>query len=160
MYVGEYVKEINQEYFYMDCFGANIEDLVGQHKSFSVKTVKHIGLKVVEQLEILHGMGYLHRDIKSENILIGNQDTLHNIYLIDYGLALKYKNNGVQIGKRKYEGLVGTARYASLVAHSHWEQSPKDDLESLGYVLLFCLRGSLSWMNLDIEDKAEKFKKI
>lgn len=47
-------------------------------------------------------MGYLHRDIKSENILIGNQDTLHNIYLIDYGLALKFKNENIQISKRKY----------------------------------------------------------
>lgn len=102
MYVGEYVKQTSQQYFYMDCFGDNLEDLITKHKNLSVRTVKHIGLKVVEQLQSLHKMGYLHRDIKSENILIGNQDTLHNIYLIDYGLALKFKNENIQISKRKY----------------------------------------------------------
>ena len=76
--------------------------MVIKYRNLSVRTVKHIGLKVVEQLEHLHKMDYLHRDIKTENILIGNQDTLHNIYLIDYGLALKYMTNGIQISKRKY----------------------------------------------------------
>ena len=66
----------------------------------------------------------------------------------------------MQVEKRKYEGLVGTARYASIAAHQHLEQAPKDDLESLGYVLLFCLKGSLSWQNLNIHDKYEKFKKV
>ena len=76
--------------------------MVIKYRNLSVRTVKYIGLKVVEQLEHLHKMDYLHRDIKTENILIGNQDTLHNIYLIDYGLALKYMTNGIQISKRKY----------------------------------------------------------
>ena len=92
---------------------------------------------------------------------MGINEKQNVIYLIDFGLAEKYQNSkGKHINKCIKNGLVGTASYASLNAHLGFEQSRKDDLESLFFVLVYLSTGNLPWMKLNMEDREERIRKI
>ena len=88
---------------------------------------------------------------------------IFQVYLIDFGLAKKYRDKRVRnIPLRQKESceLTGTARYASLNAHKGMELSRRDDLESIGFVLLYFLKGSLPWQGLQARSDQERFKLI
>ena len=111
---------------------------------------------MIQRIEFIHERGFIHRDIKPENFVIGLNDKSNNLYIIDFGLSKRYKdkNTGQHIPYRENRHLVGTARYASINAHLGIEQSRRDDIESIGYVLVYLAFGRLPWQN-----KNEKGKK-
>lgn len=101
--------------------------------------------------------------------MVGYGSNFGTIYLIDLGLAKSYINTNTRkyIERKGGKSLVGTARYVSIASHDGFgndiinlEQSPKDDLESLGYLLLYFLKGSLPWQGIKTQVKTERFKKI
>ena len=155
-------KKDNYCYLSMTLLGPNLENLVRKFNNhFSLKSVTMIGYQIIQRLEILHEKNYLHRDIKPENFLIGLGENARTVYIIDFGLSKKYiDENGNHIPYREKKGLVGTARYTSLNSHLGIEQCRRDDLEAVGYLLIYFLKGNLPWQNLQIENKNEKFKKI
>ena len=70
----------------------------------------------------MHKKGYIHRDLKPENILMGLEEQANTVYLIDYGLAKKWRmSNGDHIPIREGKILTGTARYASANTHLGYE---------------------------------------
>lgn len=160
----------------MDLLGKSLEDLFQEcHRKFDLKTICHIASQMVstkncshslfcqiQRIQKVHEERIIHRDIKPDNFLIGaTESTKNNVYIIDFGLAKCYKNSeGEHIPFRDGKNLTGTARYASLNTHIGYEQSRRDDLETIGHVLLYFLRGSLPWQGLPGRSKDEKYNNI
>lgn len=129
---------------------------------FEMPTVLLMAIQMIERIMIFHSKRYIHRDIKPENFALGLAELNQTIYIIDYGLAKKYKNpmTSEHIPFRRHKKLTGTARYASINTHLGYEQSRRDDLECLGYTLIFLAKGDLPWQGINEEDKNAKHKKI
>lgn len=146
----------------MDLLGPSLEDLFSScHRKFSVKTTIMLAEQMISRLEYLHSKDFIHRDLKPDNFTVGLGSTSSTVYLIDFGLAKRYcdsKGKHHQICQRK--SLTGTARYASINAHKGLEQSRRDDMEALGYILLYFCRGVLPWQGLQAETKEKKYRKI
>ena len=134
----------------MTFLGKNLETIFKkQDHKFSLKTVLIIADQLLSRLEYIHKKGILHRDLKPENFLSDLSQKKHTIYLADFGLSKFFLNEKNQhIPFQENSGFVGTARYASISTLSGKEQSRKDDLESLGYILIYFLTGTLPWVNL------------
>jgi len=107
---------------------------------------------MVERLQCLHDKGIAHRDIKPGNFVMGRGSEQGKVFLIDFGLAHSYLNgSGEHIAYDTNVPFRGTHRYASVNAHMKIEQTRRDDLESMGYVLIYFLRGGLPWQNLNVD---------
>lgn len=115
-------------------------------KCFGLETIAKIAYQAVDRIEHIHSRGYLHRDIKPENLLVGYTDK-ELIYFTDFGLAKKYVNRefGMHIPFKQDKSFAGTLTYASINMHLGLQQSRRDDLQSLFFVLLFFIKGKLQW---------------
>ena len=144
-------QEGNYNVMVMQRLGPNLETLFNQcNRRFSLQTVLLLGDKMLHLIEQVHDGGFLHRDIKPDNFVIGSTGDTNQIYIIDFGLSKCYINpeTNEHIKFRTDKHLTGTARYASVNNHKGREQSRRDDLESLGYVLIYFLKGVLPWQNI------------
>ena len=152
------------EFYYMilEFLGPNLIELLKycDNKKFSVITVSLLALQMLNRIENLHKHNYIHRDIKPENFLIGTGKNSNIVYLIDFGLSKRYKNPKTHshIPYREGRALIGTARYVSINCHLGIEQSRRDDLESIGYVIIYFLKGILPWQGL--KDGKDKYTRI
>jgi serine/threonine protein kinase len=147
--------------FIMDYLGPSLEDLFDFcNNKFSIKTVLMIGIQILNRVESLHKIGNIHRDIKPDNFLIGTSNKKSRIYMIDMGLSKKYLVDNEHIKYRTDKGFTGSFRYSSIRNHKGIEQSRRDDLESIGYMLLFFLKGRLPWQGLKGSTKSKRSKNI
>ena len=153
---------IDSYYLIMEFLGPNLVELLNycNTRKFTISTVCLIALQVLNRIENIHKHNFIHRDIKPENFLIGTQEKSNIIFLIDFGLSKRYKNpkNHQHIPYREGRPLTGTARYVSISTHLGIEQSRRDDLESIGYVFVFFLKGNLPWQGL--KNGVDKYQRI
>ena len=144
----------------LDRLGHNLETLFQRcHRRFSTKTVCMLADQMISRLQHMHQVHFLHRDVKPDNFLMGRGPFGSVVYLIDMGLSKRYqRSSGEHIERIEGKNLTGTARYASVPTHQGVEQSRRDDMEALGYVLIYFLRGKLPWQGL--QDDGDKYQKI
>nr|4XH0_A Chain A, Similar to uniprot/P29295 Saccharomyces cerevisiae YPL204w HRR25 [Nakaseomyces glabratus]4XHG_A Chain A, Similar to uniprot/P29295 Saccharomyces cerevisiae YPL204w HRR25 [Nakaseomyces glabratus]4XHH_A Chain A, Similar to uniprot/P29295 Saccharomyces cerevisiae YPL204w HRR25 [Nakaseomyces glabratus] len=147
----------------IDLLGPSLEDLFNYcHRKFSFKTVIMLALQMICRVQYIHGRSFIHRDIKPDNFLMGVGRRGSTVHVIDFGLSKKYRdfNTHRHIPYRENKSLTGTARYASVNTHLGIEQSRRDDLESLGYMLIYFCKGSLPWQGLKATTKKQKYDRI
>ena len=150
-------------YLIMELLGKSIEKLFSENeKCFTYKTIFQIGYQMIERIQYVHYKGYIHRDIKPGNFVIGRGEKNKIIYIIDFGLSKKYIDleTNKHIPYKEGKGLTGTARYVSLFTHYGIEQARRDDIESIAYNLIYFAKGKLPWQGVKTKNKKEKHKKI
>ena len=161
--VYEFHKGHKHNYLMMQLLGKSLDKLFTEMKRhFSIKTVSMIGYQMVQRIEYVHSKGYIHRDIKPGNFLIGKSSEKERLYIIDFGLSKKYidKITGKHVIYKEGKGLTGTARYVSLNTHYGIDQSRRDDIEGIAYNLIYFAKGKLPWQGVKTKNKKEKHKKI
>mmetsp|Transcript_18090 Transcript_18090/g.56954 ORF Transcript_18090/g.56954 Transcript_18090/m.56954 type:complete len:355 (+) Transcript_18090:127-1191(+) len=160
------------EYFYfgkeaglyclvMEALGMSLEDQVRANGGqLSLRSTVLVADQALRRLEFLHSRCIVHRDVKPENFMFGVRERRHHLYLIDFGLSKRYFTQRRHASIRQTASLTGTARYVSINAHRGVELSRRDDLEAVGHMLIYLLRGSLPWSGLAARGKQDKYRKI
>ena len=146
-----------------ELLGKSLEDIFNSYgKPFSLKTVCVLGIEMIKRIQYIHSKFYIHRDIKPDNFMTGRGQNEKKIYIIDFGLAKKYYSvsKGQHIKFVTGKHLIGTARYCGRNAHRGYEQGRRDDIESIGYVLMYFLLGVLPWQGLKVKKSEDQFEKI
>jgi serine/threonine protein kinase len=152
----------NYNILIMDLLGKSLEDLIEIYDTFSQRTVYILLTQLLSTLKYIHDNHIVHRDIKPENFVMGRKSNATNVYVIDFGLSRLYRNEQTKqhfpmIKKKKP---CGTARYASINTLNCYEQSRRDDLESLAYVCIYLINGELPWQGIKGKTKDERYRKI
>ena len=142
----------------MEILGSSMEQDMKKYGAFGNKKCSDVAIQCLNCLQHLHRCGYIHRDLKPQNILYGRAG---QVFLIDLGLAKRFKIDGVHI-KQTPNKMIGTALYCSINAHKHLELSRRDDIESLGYILLHLAVGRLAWTGIGKpgDSKEAKYNRI
>jgi serine/threonine protein kinase len=144
----------------MELLGKGLDEMLERsHRIFQVKTTVLIAQQMLQRLEYLHSKGVVHQDMKPDNCALGVGPRQHHLYMIDFGLSSRYYEER-HVSLLEYEGFVGSARYASINAHRQLEQSRRDDLESLGHMLLQFVRGFLPWTGLSLRKGVSKLELV
>ena len=155
-----------KSYGYSGQFYILVEELLGDNldqiregRILTLKDIAMLAIQILDRIEFIHSKNIIHRDIKPENFLLGYNNS-PIIYIIDFGISRKYRSS--RTGKHiKYSltgKLFGTVRYVSFNGSRGLQQSRRDDLESIGYMLLFMTKGKLPWQGINIKDHDKKRK--
>lgn len=151
-------------YMVINLLGESLQNLKDKINIFSLKQVLQIGINITNLLKTIHDKGLVHRDIKPENFLLSTNNENKQIYIIDFGFCKSFMNNDSHMEIKKTNNLIGSKTYASINSHDYLELSRRDDMESLGYIMLYFYLGTLPWHDnsllLDTATINEKIKQM
>ena len=118
-------------------------------------------IQIIDRIEFVHSKDIIHQDIKPENFLVGNPDT-STIYIIDFGLCKKYRSTrtGKHIIFSKTKKFIGTLEFCSINSMKGLEMTRRDDMESIGYMLIYLIKGTLPWIGFENSPFLEKYEKV
>ena len=144
------------DYYYMvlPLLGDSLKNMQQTNTLFSNKMIFSISIEIIKRIKYIHEKGLIHRDIKTDNFLLG-PDNEFIIYMIDFGFCRKYlkTDNKTHIDMKINRSIIGTPNFVSVNVHNGIEPSRRDDLESVAYMMIFFQLGQLEWMinsyNLD-----------
>lgn len=154
---------MSQKALVMQYLGPCLEKrLVEVGRKMSLHTVYQIGIQLLRRIEFLHAKSYIHRDIKPDNLLMGRGSDSSILYVVDFGLAKRYRHPRTRehIPMRDGKSLTGTGRYCSVHTHQGFEQARRDDLETTAYVLVYLFKGRLPWTGIRAANSREKYARI
>ena len=156
-----YIETTDYNILVMDLLGISLEAKFNEsNRNFNLSTIYAIAVDMVNIISFVHSKGFLHRDIKPNNFLFGNTIPHDKLYIMDFGLSKQYIQDKSHIDIKFDRNLIGTARYASLNIHWGIEPSRRDDLESIGYILIYLLKGKLPWQGLKGDKHKSQIEKI
>jgi serine/threonine protein kinase len=141
-------KDEQNYYMVINLLGESLQSIKNKKQTFSLRLVLQIGIQITKLLKTIHDKGLVHRDIKPDNFLLGLDNDKNNIYIIDFGFCKTYVRDGTHIPLSKTSSLIGSLTYASTKAHDFIELARRDDMESLGYMLIYFYLGNLPWQNI------------
>lgn len=131
-----------------------------RHHYYSMRTISRIGVALVDSIQRLHYVGYVHRDIKPGNVLLHSTPGRRaSPYLIDFGLCAPYvDSSGYHMAERRGPRC-GTVTFAAVRGNEGWTQCRADDMESLIYTLVYLCKGRLPWANERSNRKVAQYKR-
>ena len=142
-------------YLIIQLYGLSLESIKKKiNKEYDLFSIKNITINILKLLEFIHECGFLHRDIKPDNILLSKD--YKKIFLIDYGLSKDYIEKKKHICNRTGVNPSGTLRYMSKNVNNGNECSRRDDLISLGYTIIYLAKGKLPWQGIKINKNNKK----
>ena len=148
-------------YLVLDLLGESLEEMrIAKGGLLPLKLVVSIGSQMLTRIRDIHKHGIIHRDVKPSNFMFGSHQGINILYLIDFGLAKVYRNNKRHVKKSEGRSVIGTAKFISIHTHDGILPSRRDDLESIGYIMLFLLLGKLPWQDIQCEDERERQRQI
>jgi len=144
-----YGKDDTNYYMVIPLLGKSLDQILIEKRVFSLKLVLEIGCQILYLLKAIHDKGLIHRDIKPDNFLLSSNSK--QLFLIDFGLCKAYIKDNKHIEMSNTSGLIGSQTYASINAHNNVQLTRRDDLESLGYMLLYFSLGNLPWRECSLK---------
>ena len=143
-------KDVDNYYMVINLLGDSLQTIKNNRAGFSLTLTLQLGIKLISLLKVIHDKGLVHRDIKPDNFLFERNENGSQLFIIDFGFCKTFMNQSTQTHNdmKKTKSLIGSLTYASLNAHGFIDLSRRDDMESIGYMLIYFLLGELEWQNV------------